>query len=165
MLPLIYYLGYTYELFTVSVSFVCPRQLPLLPTCVHSVAFCTHTHAISITSIKYSMYSMCHTHTGSKDSEERRMLGISVTWMKCLSDPITPERLSSRCPASECNSISAGSARPTTDCKCRSEMESESSRRREMGWFFWAGDACPIHLYKDGAVLLLLSVLYITNIT
>lgn len=112
----------------------CPR--------VHTVAS-AHTYTRLFYHIHKAQYEyhvcLTHTHTYNR---RRGLWGEFMVFMppdpgtKRLSDPISLERLSSQRPAYECNSISAGTARPTADCKCRSEMESESSSRRDGMIFF-----------------------------
>lgn len=108
--------------FSYSVSFVGHRPY-LLPTRVHTV-----TSAHTVQYVRVPCVRSLRGECGVFLSHE---LGV-----KGLSDPITVERLSSRCMACECNSVSAGTARPTTGCKCRSEKKSESSssRRRRVSF-------------------------------
>lgn len=125
---LIYNIYYNCQLFTDSVSFVGHIQ-PVLSVCIPSHLH-TQTHAFHKAQYVHHV-SNTHTQVVKCEGGECRVFLSHDPRMKHLCDPITLERLSPQCPAYECNSISAGAARPTTDCKCRSEMwEWEQQKER-----------------------------------
>lgn len=84
------------------------------------------------------LYIMCHTEPETSLRGECRVFLSHDPGTKRVSDPITLERLSSRCMACECSCISAGSAGPGRGGKCRSEKESEGSSGRDV-LLFWKG--------------------------